>query len=306
MTDRVSFPVGLEPTARRVEEFFLFMKERHNVYVRRAKGQPFPWTADEILSTYRFCNVYRELDKVTVWVREHVREPFSNHKLLWLMLCAARQINHPDTLAELIADKKAWPHTLRSWDPERMRTIMNDRKARGEQVYTGAYMLTNVLDKNDNSQPHDKPFFTAHRVLAPLVGISGAMERAASCSMADTHGLLRAQFGWGGFLSYEVTCDMRWTRYGARWADVNTFAFAGPGAVRGLNRLLQVSKDCVLAPPVALKMMRALLSESKSFWPRAWPKLELREIEHSLCEFDKYERVRLGEGRPRAKYHHQP
>ena len=32
------------------------------------------------------------------------------------------------------------------------------------------------------------------------------------------------------------------------------------------------------------------------------PALEMREIEHCLCEFDKYERARLGEGRPRAKY----
>ena len=32
------------------------------------------------------------------------------------------------------------------------------------------------------------------------------------------------------------------------------------------------------------------------------PALEMRDIEHCLCEFDKYERTRLGEGRPRAKY----
>ena len=30
--------------------------------------------------------------------------------------------------------------------------------------------------------------------------------------------------------------------------------------------------------------------------------IEMRDIEHSLCEFDKYERVRLGQGRPRSKY----
>jgi len=28
----------------------------------------------------------------------------------------------------------------------------------------------------------------------------------------------------------------------------------------------------------------------------------MRDIEHSLCEFDKYERVRNGEGVPRGKY----
>ena len=31
-------------------------------------------------------------------------------------------------------------------------------------------------------------------------------------------------------------------------------------------------------------------------------KLEMRDIEHSLCEFDKYERVRNGEGKPRGRY----
>jgi hypothetical protein len=33
-----------------------------------------------------------------------------------------------------------------------------------------------------------------------------------------------------------------------------------------------------------------------------WPAWEMREVEHSLCEFDKYERVRRGEGRPRGVY----
>ena len=30
--------------------------------------------------------------------------------------------------------------------------------------------------------------------------------------------------------------------------------------------------------------------------------IDMRTIEHSLCEWDKYERVRLGQGRPRSKY----
>ena len=31
--------------------------------------------------------------------------------------------------------------------------------------------------------------------------------------------------------------------------------------------------------------------------------VDMRCIEHSLCEWDKYERVRLGQGKPRSKYH---
>ena len=29
---------------------------------------------------------------------------------------------------------------------------------------------------------------------------------------------------------------------------------------------------------------------------------ELREVEHSLCEMDKYQRVMRGEGRPKSRY----
>jgi hypothetical protein len=35
-----------------------------------------------------------------------------------------------------------------------------------------------------------------------------------------------------------------------------------------------------------------------------WPAWEMREVEHTLCEFDKYERARLGEGKPRGVYRH--
>jgi hypothetical protein len=39
-----------------------------------------------------------------------------------------------------------------------------------------------------------------------------------------------------------------------------------------------------------------------ALWPKDWPKLEMRDVEHTLCEFDKYERVKAGEGQMRAKY----
>ncbi|MGF2043736.1 nucleotide kinase domain-containing protein, partial [Staphylococcus aureus] len=36
--------------------------------------------------------------------------------------------------------------------------------------------------------------------------------------------------------------------------------------------------------------------------PHVGPRFEARDIEHTLCEFDKYERVRLNEGKMRSKY----
>src|SRR4051812_18417786 len=66
-----------------LETFWWWINERHAIYLRRQAGQPFPWTTDAILQRYRFCNVFRELDTVTVWLRQNWREPFANHENLW-------------------------------------------------------------------------------------------------------------------------------------------------------------------------------------------------------------------------------
>src|SRR3990167_10626784 len=44
-----------------------YVTERHQIYLRRARGDPPPWTDDPILRQFRFCNVYRALDKGTLW-----------------------------------------------------------------------------------------------------------------------------------------------------------------------------------------------------------------------------------------------
>ena len=53
-----------------------------------------------------------------------------------------------------------------------------------------------------------------------------------------------------------------------------------------------------------IEEMRELLEQStlQRHWSHNWPKWEMRDVEHTLCEFDKYERVRTGEGRPRGVY----
>jgi hypothetical protein len=107
-------------------------------------------------------------------------------------------------------------------------------------------------------------------------------------------------------MTYEVVTDLRHTRYLRAAPDVNTWANAGPGAFRGLNRVFGRPLKQAQNPQAACQEMADLLTMSKHYWPKPtiwWPKLEMRDIEHSLCEFDKYERVRNGEGRPRSMYH---
>ena len=267
-----------------VDGFYNYINERHSIYIRRSIGEAFPWTDDEILQTYSFCNVYRELDKVTVWIRENWKEPYADHPNLPFAMAVARQINWPDTLQEI-----GFPE---HWNPERVKAIMQGRLDRKEKVYTGAYMLTGTLGGTKVEQTIDK-------ILTPLYENPPPMHHH---SLQDTWAEYLPYAGFSGFMAYEVVTDLRHSKYLENAEDIMTWANAGPGAKRGLNRIHGRPLEQTIKPNQLNAEMAELLDLASEYGAVYLPTLEMREIEHCLCEYDKYERVRLGEGRPRAKF----
>ena len=81
-----------------------------------------------------------------------------------------------------------------------------------------------------------------------------------------------------------------------------TWANPGPGAKRGLNRIYDRALNKQMKSNLFITEMQDLLELSPDFIHGQVPSLEMRDIEHSLCEFDKYERVLNGEGKPRSIY----
>ena len=267
-----------------VEGFYDYINERHAIYLKRFIGEPHPWTDDEILQTYSFCNVYRELDKVTVWIRENWKEPYADHPNLPFAMAVARQINWPDTLQEI-----GFPE---HWNPERVKAIMQGRMDRKEKVYTGAYMLTGTLGGTKVEQTIDK-------ILTPLYENPPTIYKN---SLEKTWAEYLPYAGFSGFMAYEVVTDLRHSKYLENAEDIMTWANAGPGAKRGLNRIHGRLLEQTIKPRQLTIEMQELLDMAGDYIGSFLPDLEMREIEHCLCEYDKYERVRLGEGRPRAKY----
>lgn len=275
-----------------VRRFFWFMNERHAIYLRRQRGDKWPWTDDPILQTYRFCNIFRELDTVTIWIRENWREPYADHKNLWFAMAMARQINWPETLEEIGFPKR--------WNPGRVQRILERRKDRGEKIYTGAYMLTGTLGGTKIEQ-------TVNKILDPLYNDPPAFvyrQYHENNSLLHCWMQFLSRPGFAGFMSYEVVTDLRHTRYLDNASDIMTWANAGPGAMRGINRMvgLDPKPKKQLSVDGYLYFMMELLELSAKHLSKDFPQLELRDIEHTLCEWDKYERARLGQGRPRSRY----
>lgn len=275
---------------------FYWVREREEIRKRKDSGlDQASWTLDPILSTYRFCNVRREDDRGTVWIRENIRERFAGHPHLWLMLCIARQINWPEMLAELISPGAAWPFSY-DFDPKQMTALLNARKARGKKIYTGAYMISAPSTKGA-----DKQAYIAETVIGDLWRRRDIFERyfAAMPQMKRTHELIMRSNGWGPFMAYQAVVDMRFTPLLQHAGDALSWAAAGPGTLRGLNRLHGRDKDAALSQDQALREMRAIYEVVESETGIA---MDFSDVPNVLCETDKYLRTKLGEGKPRALY----
>jgi hypothetical protein len=265
-------------------DFFYFLRCRHNIYFKKESGCLKPWTEDPILRDYKFCNVFRELDTTTIWIRENIRHRWRNHKYLWFALAVARRINLPVTLSRL-------DDLLVNWNPENAFYDLEHRRRMGLPIYGGAYSLSTSSIKMSKNE------YTVYECLDKLwqrrEGITEFLE-SDSYSIEEVFRIFRiGNPGISGFLAYEIVTDMRHTRYLDQASDIMTWANAGPGAIRGLNRIKSNPIDSRIKPCQANKDMQYLLSQSAHYLPNHFPTLEMRDIEHSLCEFDKYMRIKF-------------
>lgn len=300
-----------------------WMLERHRIYKRRIAGEQPPWTDDPVLHQYRFCNVFRELDTVTQWIDKHIRQPYADHEHLWIMLAIARTINRTDTLAELIGTE-AWPDS-RAFTPEKLGDALQARANRKQPVYTGAYLIRAESNPNKYWFTWSKHHYVAGIVIGRLWEDRHLWKdfwrtaEIGAAGLQDAHQQFQPQryIGWGPFMAYEVVTDLRHTRYLHNAPDIYSWANAGPGAIRGLNRLTGRPYRQGIKPRTAHQEMFDIMVELNELDDPAFndtfgqpvkrgiiskPRFEMRDIEHSLCETDKWLRVKNGEGRPRSKY----
>ncbi len=270
-----------------VPALFEFIKERHAVWERKLAGQPKPWTQDPILQSHRFCNVYRELDTVTIWIDKNWRNPHFTDPDVWFAMAVARLVNWPDTLAEI-----GYPVP---WNDSHFVRTLED--LRGTKVFTGAYMIPGGPAKMS------KPFYLATGVLGPMWERRDYIRPQAGDTLAAFHSRLMECHGMGGFLAGQVVCDAKYTKALEKSPDWWTWACSGPGSKRGLNRVLNRPVD---APWTEKEWFRnfglvyAVVGQL-AFDAKMSP-IHGQDLQNCLCEFDKYERVRLGQGKPRSKY----
>jgi len=279
-----------------IESYFGWINERHSIYLRRRSGVSAPWTDDPILQKFKFTNPFRENDRVTVWMRKNWTDPNHNrpHGEIIFNCCLFRMIGTSE-----FAEQHGWSQ---EFNPTFTKDLINSRIEQGLRTFTGAYIITNQGLKLPKSE------VVVDHFLSPIWENKEALAQTAteSQSLQALHEAMATYRGWGGggFMSYEVVTDLNYTPVLSSAKDRYKWANAGPGAKRGLNRIHDRPLKKGLGDYQCNREMQDLLELSGRYIGKHIDPLavDMRTIEHSLCEWDKYERVRLGQGRPRSVY----
>jgi hypothetical protein len=293
----------------KISEFFSTARERYRMKQRKDVGHAPYWydngkpddkayTDDTIFQRYRFCNVFREDDKVTRWFRENIRNRMYTQDMHVRAAVAFRWFNLPETgelLLPWLLGEEPMSHAMRR---------ISERAEEGKNILNAAYMIKSPpgLKKAPGIFSCMRAVEDDIQALTDSIVAKGTLEHAV-------HALCTYPY-LGPFMAYQAVCDLRFTPVLENAHDINLWTSPGPGSARGMGRVFFRNPDAYnynssRDRPVLIKRMQYLLHRAHmetSLWPSDWPKWELSTVQHWACEYDKYSRVVNGQGEPKQKY----
>lgn len=265
-----------------------WIAERELIRQRKEVQDLLPWSDDPVFQRTYFCNVRREADKVTKWIRDFY-SPFVNDPSFEYNIILSRFINWPATL-NYIGYRS-------SHDPE---GLQSDILAAGDQqgkIWGGAYIITT----------HGIPMCkVAYLVDHVLEGVDKAYPatvegtRKGSCAQA-AHALQRVE-GIGSFLSGQIVADLKNTKGHPLQSAVDwrTFVTPGPGSLKGASWFHYGEPG-----RVTMSNFQRHFSEIREYVNTHSPiarEICNQDLQNCLCEYDKYMRVKSGTGKSKRNY----
>lgn len=253
-----------------------WIRARDDIRRKKEAGLPKPWSDDPVFLTTYFCNVRREDDKVTRFIRK-MYSPYCGHRLFDSNIILARFLNWPPTLEYIDYQDR--------WDPEYMRGLLHGLGK--QKVWGSAYVVTT------HGIPMDKIDYLCQRVMP---SIEDNIVHNYPSRLADHAEKLMRIEGVSTFMAGQIIADLKNTTGHplSVATDWYSFALPGPGSRRGMDWLCGEKVNTA-------DWYHALASLQDRLYDDGWH-LCRQDIQNCLCEYDKYERVSNGTGRSKRSY----
>jgi hypothetical protein len=279
--------------------YWRFAAERQEIFFRRAAGVAAPWTADPILSSYRFTNVYRASDRVSQYlIRKVIYAGDQSEEEVFFRILLFKLFNRVETW-ELL-ENRVGPISWKEFDFDRYGSVLDEAFQSGRTLYSAAYIMPSPqfgsVRKHSN---HLELLRVMMRDQAPL-----RISRATS--MQTVYAILRSYQSLGDFLAFQFSIDLNYSGI-INFSEMD-FVVAGPGARSGIRKAFSDTaglneEDLIRAvAEFADREFERLGLSFRHLWGRP---LQLIDCQNLFCEVDKYSRIAHPEfsagGRARIK-----
>jgi hypothetical protein len=274
------------PQTENPKELLLYwIRERYDIFLKRKTGVEKPWSQDEIFQRTYFCNVHRENDRVTRWIRDYYN-PQVGERFFEYNIVLSRFINWPGSLARI--------GYLQHHDPSALEHTLGEL-AKDGKVWGGAYVITT------HGMPMGKAHYLCHYVLEQTHTLLDAFTGRHTCASMAL--LLQQIEGIGSFLAGQIVADLKNTPGHELYTapDKKTFVAHGPGSLRGLSWFINGTNGGV-SPGQFYPFFQVMGDWVRARWPKNVPEVDNQDLQNCLCEFDKYMRVLTNTGRSKRGY----
>ena len=275
--------------------YWYFAYERQNIFYKKLNNEPKPYTSDEILATYKFCNCYRVLDRVSQYLLKNViynnPSKYADRDILFRIILF-KLFNKEDTweyLKEKLGDITLDKFSFLIYDK-----LLTERKNSGYKLYNDAY-----ISCANKAYGYDLKHQNHLALLDQMFIKDKIYNKIKFCSsMKEVFDILKSYPLIGDFMAYQLVTDINYSNV-TNFSE-NSFTVAGPGAKRGIKKCFSnlngKSYEDIIKYMYDMQEIefKRLNLDFKYLSNR---KLQYIDIKNLFCELDKY----LREKRPDLK-----
>lgn len=279
------------------DTYWTFAAERQDVFFNRFKNENHPWTDDEIISTYKFTNVYRAADRVSQYlIKNVIYKGSQNPEEVFFRIILFKIFNRISTWEVL--ESELGRISLKDYSFKKYDQVLSEVMKLKIPIYSAAYIMASGQSKFGYARKHQN-----HLRLIELMIKEMVPHRLQQCkSMSDAYQLLRSYPTIGDFLAYQYVTDINYSTL-TDFGEMD-FVKAGPGAKDGILKCFKDFGDYSFED--IIKMMadtqesefEKLNLNFQTLWGR---QLQLIDCQNIFCEVEKYSRVSHPEMRGYSK-----
>ncbi len=276
------------------QEFFDFIYRRHLIWYKRfvLKEHP-PWTEDKVLQKYKLINMYRELDKCTIYLLKKLTK-LNDRKSILLNVVFYRFFNRYGLYEELeIEPFKEFDEKIRNKLIQMLEIIESEQKP----IFNNAYLIS--------GKAGEKKYVSVLNSISQI-NLDKMIGEIDNCkNPEESFEILKEIPMVGPFLACEIWTDLTYLEFFRQGWNDNDFVNVGPGAKWGLEIIYGGKLSC----KEAKQKLNELYEMQEYSLPEKWkkiayekafsnyPYLSITNIEGALCEFRKYWNIKHGKGR---------